>query len=204
MGFKNWLLESQEFEKIHKILLKDCSYYFSLLEKYRILARIFRGVWESYNPMKKLKVEKNRIPRNTNLVLHKILDEEFYKKFKWKPRSEGIFAQMGSSNGIEQYGNIHYLFPVGKFSVLGSPKIEDLFLYLQDEGFKVNKLDKIDEKTAEKYREFIKDQIILMYITDFKRLYYSNTEISINCNEYYLVNESIIKDNYFKIFNQDV
>ena len=201
MNFYKYINEAKSFDKIFSILQKDCSYYFNLLKKLRLDGRIFRATKDNISDIKKFQTLTNRQPRDMNPVIHALLDKEFYKKFGWYPRSQGVFAQMGHANDIEIYGKIYYIFPIGKFSILGAENIKDLFMYLQDDWLLVTKQDYISDALIEKYREYIQDEIIPQYTTNYKKLYYSSSEISINCKEYYLVNEYLIRENYRTVFN---
>ena len=57
-------------------------------------------------------VRKDRKPMDTPEPIHKLLDKEFYDRFKIRPRSGSIFAIL--EDDVSFYGNPYYLFPVGR------------------------------------------------------------------------------------------
>jgi hypothetical protein len=73
----------------------------------------------------KKKTRKDRMPLSTPLNIHNMLDTLFVKRFGWKVRSEGVFTY-----GAEGYLYSHYLFPIGKFKFVYSPRVKDLWDYL--------------------------------------------------------------------------
>lgn len=77
--------------------------------------------------IKKFTTNKNRLPRNTNIELHELLNQGINAVFGVKLKSESVFAT-GSSKLADKYGkNVYLFFPVGKYEVYWSPSIEDLY-----------------------------------------------------------------------------
>ena len=73
----------------------------------------------------KKKTRKDRKPLSTPLNVHKMLDTLFVKRFGWKVRSQGVFTY-----GVEGFLYSHYMFPIGNFKFVYSPKVKDLWDYL--------------------------------------------------------------------------
>jgi hypothetical protein len=70
---------------------------------------------------------KNRLPRDTDWKIAKAVDELFFKKFHWRPRSEGVFVfpPNGPASGYGQ-GDPFSIFPIGDFDFVYSPDVMDL------------------------------------------------------------------------------
>lgn len=67
--------------------------------------------------------------------LQKIFDEFFYKKFRWKPRSEGVFT-IGDIKSIRGVYGIPYIFvPIGEYKYLWSPDVDDLYEEIDYEDY---------------------------------------------------------------------
>jgi len=72
-------------------------------------------------------VRNDRNPTDTNYDLHLLYDKEFYKLFKVKSRSNAIFCT-GSYISAGGYGNnVYIIFPAGKYEVVWSDNIRDLY-----------------------------------------------------------------------------
>jgi hypothetical protein len=73
------------------------------------------------------KVRTDRKSTDMNYDLHKMYDDIFYKKFKIYARSNAIFCS-GSMIVAGGYGSTVYsIFPAGKYQVIWSDKIYDLY-----------------------------------------------------------------------------
>lgn len=75
------------------------------------------------------KVRTNRKPKDTPDDLHKTLDGKFQKKFGVKVRSSGLFCT-GRVALAAAYGHPFAVFPKGKYKVIWSPDVTDLWLQL--------------------------------------------------------------------------
>ena len=67
----------------------------------------------------------DRWPKDTQEYLHDLLNDAFYKKFKWKPRSQGVFASHYSV--ALGYGVPYVFFPVNGYKFIYSKTINDLY-----------------------------------------------------------------------------
>ncbi|WP_407308164.1 hypothetical protein [Acinetobacter sp.] len=70
-------------------------------------------------------VRKDRKPLDTHPELSSILDEIFQEKFGWKARSTGLFCK-AHWKGLNEFGDVHKIYPLGLFSFLYSPAVPDL------------------------------------------------------------------------------
>ena len=115
---------------IYPMLVKDCKgFIVELLKSQR--ASGFRWFWrgtdKQITEIGKVPTRKNRKPKDMPVKLHELIDFMFYKKFRWSPRSEGVFTnpQPGS---VQPYGQYAYaFFPIGKYRYVWSSRVEDLF-----------------------------------------------------------------------------
>ena len=69
---------------------------------------------------------KWRRPTDTNPKIHGALDGALEREFGHKYRSEGIFGS-GAKKMASGYGTPYLFFPIGSFSYVWSPKIEDAY-----------------------------------------------------------------------------
>ena len=67
----------------------------------------------------------DRWPKDTQEYLHDLLNDAFYKKFKWKPRSQGVFASHYSV--ALGYGVPYVFFPVNGYKYVWSMRVDDLY-----------------------------------------------------------------------------
>lgn len=111
------------------LVSRECSDIISLLKKSRNL--LWRGMSTSekreIGPHTYRVIPRNyRQPKDTNEYSSQLIDDFFYKKFKWKPRSEGVFATPSPATAASY--NTHHLFlPANGFKYLWSPQYADLY-----------------------------------------------------------------------------
>lgn len=135
MKFKNYLLfENMESSRIPDIIMKDCKLFIDELKKTRKDDFIYRGTKKGVFNLKKIKPRKNRKPMDMPEVLHNLFDNLFYKEFKWKSRSEGVFVASDPSI-LGPYGTPYLFFPIGKYKYVWSPSIEDLFCEIENSDY---------------------------------------------------------------------
>lgn len=100
----------------------------------------FQGMWSAVDVPTEVfikSVRKDRKPRNTNTELSRRIDNWFRRKFDWAPRAEGVFV-FGEEGrfSTSAYGvNQCVVFPVGKFSYVWSPKVDDLYTEIPSKIF---------------------------------------------------------------------
>lgn len=114
-----------------ELIKKQCS---QIIKEYDRAGRVlFRGtnstrlkdIDETGNIFKVYPREDRR-PKDTPLFMQEKLDDLFFKVFKWKPRSQGVFAV--ANYGIaHSYGNAYAFFPVNGYKYVWSMRIDDLY-----------------------------------------------------------------------------
>jgi hypothetical protein len=180
MKFYNFLNENydeDEARKILKILLKDCKPYIDILKKFNFAEYFLTGRRKplASDPIIKRKVRKNRDALDTPDVIHKWVDNWFYKKFGIKARSQTVFCTSSYGQAMN-YGSVYFLFPIGKFEVIWSKKHQDLFRrsYM--------------DKGLEDYQEYFMDDFANTYVKGNPiDALNSGNEIMLYCKEYYLM-----------------
>ena len=79
------------------------------------------------DPIIKKNIRTNRKPSDMDMDLYNYYDKTFYKKFGIKGRSGSLFCS-GDSHMAGGYGDTNYIvFPVGKYEILWSDEIRDLY-----------------------------------------------------------------------------
>jgi hypothetical protein len=144
---------------------------------------------------------KNRKPKDTSEITHKVLDKLFYEKFGWRARSEGLFCIGGRSGTY--YGNNRYIiFPKNGFKYVYSDNIDDLYAYMGDEieyaSFDRDNISKPED--TETMRKIINKKYTDKNLLDFLiKGTNSYQEIMIKCDKYYMLN--ITDDKNIDLFN---
>lgn len=139
------------------------------------------------------KVRLDRIPKDMPRDIHLELDRAFYNEFGVKVRSNSIFA-IGLSAPANDYGPACRIWPAGKYRVIWSPEIDDLYEWLTDEYIRDKK--KIDY-----------DALMRMYTEgDLCGAILSGREIMIHAEKYFFVNDRYLKytkddieDRFYKV-----
>jgi len=151
---------------------KNCKPYFD--DFYSIWkGEFFISGRKSNEVFTKKKVRKDRKPKDTPMEIHEWIDEWFYKKFGIKARSNSIFCSFNEKIS-KDYGNPYYIIPIGKYSTIASPTIEDLFDVMENDWGDVNSLD------------YIKDELEKGNYQKNKNVNNDITEYMLHCNEYYM------------------
>lgn len=125
-------------------------------------------------------VRKDRDTMNMSGRLHKEIDQYFFDKFGIRGRSNAIFCS-GEEYDVELYGPAHIIFPVGRYKILWSPEVKDLYIKIH--------LNTMYETLAT-YK-----------IGDIKEAIRSGNEIMIHCKSYIAFDSNVYKHkikNYFK------
>jgi len=143
MKLQRYLVESDERilrygPLIWRELKKNCKPFLKELKKTGLAGRnwIWRGADKGISTTpgyREIKPRGNRRPKDMPGPLHNKLDDEFYSKFGWHARSQGVFATSKSSTA-SSYGSAYIFFPTGHYEYIWSTQIEDLFSFAEREG----------------------------------------------------------------------
>ena len=170
-------------EEVAKILKKECKPF--LRETKSAKDFMWRGlqVGLQVSDIEKKVVRRGRLPSDTPMWLHKLLDELFEDNFGWKSRSNSAFAT-GFRQQSMKYGMPFLFFPIGKYNYVWSPDIEDLYEHLNIRKFR-------EELTPEQItEEWLEENIISEYIEkDLVKVVKKQlrNEVMFNCKKYYLL-----------------
>lgn len=133
MRLKQYINESEElsFEEAMEKIETHCIPYLkelknvnkALLSGRRKKSSIFKG-----------KVRKNRKPVDTPMELHNYIDDYFKSSLGVEPRSNSLFANF-SAFTTSNYGDVYFIFPVGRYKIVFNPDVLDLFNEIVDSDF---------------------------------------------------------------------
>lgn len=192
-------------------IINDCQPYLKIITKEsNRLPLLYSGRKRDTDWFEQTLISE-RTPKDMAVAIHKDLDDEFLKQHGWRARSNVLFCT-GDPLVTTEYGKEYMIFPKGNFKFLWSPKIVDLFIYMQramrellvtrlPKGYE-NKLlyyfydklmkkmgDDFDESLVRKeYDKFITDLVGGYKSTDLPTALDSRHEIMVNCKSYYAVN----------------
>lgn len=138
------IYKHSDFQKIWKILERDCDKFLKELESSGS-DLLFRGVRQldsnvSYG-MDKRSVRKDRSPKDMLSSVQNIFDSKFYEKFGYKLRSTGVFttkdpiqAETYSSHSkVKKRKEPFLFFPKGDYRYFWNPNVDDLYTKIEDE-----------------------------------------------------------------------
>jgi hypothetical protein len=184
MKFLNYLNESDSVDFIKK----KCRV---LLGIYTDNGKYFYRGTRNTERMKLIVPRQDRIPMNMPKNVHAFLDELFYDKFGWKPRSSGVFV---SSNEMEAkaYGSftknkVPIFLATDPFKVVWSPKVPDLFVYLHGYGIISG-----DGPLSEYQKKKIVDVVNTYIDRNIDEALKYDVEVMFKCNGYYLIDQDDI------------
>jgi hypothetical protein len=139
MKFKQYITESGELsvQEVLEQIYTDCKPYLKDLVRggfdyYRKNDNLLYSGRNTRADMFKKSVRTDRKPKDTSEDVQKFVDEAFKKKFGVKARSSSLFAT-GRVDTAQGYGNsVYTIFPIGKYKVIWSPNIMDLYNDVSD------------------------------------------------------------------------
>ncbi len=204
MKFKQYLIEStnkKPFSEIINAIWDDCQPFLKDIAK----SPGFRGMYSGRgnNNTKDFytgTVRTDRMARDSDPVVHKMLDKEYKKVFGWNARSNVIFTS-GDLHQAQDYGTVYLIFPIGRYKFIWNKFNEDLVDEIPEDS-----TDRATEKALNNLPEDASDDEIhtqaLKYLQDAVEFYVGRStdkdilqalerkhEIMVNCKEYYAVNE---------------
>lgn len=202
--FKEFILEATKPKDLLAILEKDCKPYLAAIRADG--GMFFRGIkgkppvaipatdgkWTE--DIFKVTPRKDRQPLDTSREAHDAFDKYFKRLFKFKARSEGVFCVGDNHQGIDHiqmYGTMYMIFPIGEFSCVWSPKIQDLYKeYTED--FIAHTSQK---PGSEYFEEDLEEWLYHMgYTTDVKGALHTKNEVMLKTKKYYAVSTNFYDD----------
>ena len=149
-------------------------------------------------------VRKNRKPQSTPSDIHEWIDDWFYEKFGVRARSNVVFGSFDKLVTVD-YGEPFIIFPIGKYMMLSSNKVSDLYLtlgkYLRKYNRKFNMFTYDDRIRAGDINVMeMKTRIIdFLNKSNYKKNILNLNEQMVICKKYYM-----IQINYQKELKEDL
>ncbi len=130
MKFTEYIEETSKYHlKLYGVvqaLNKDCKPIINELRKSGSQL-LWRGTSKSRTKsIIQVTPRQDRFPKDMPGFLHDALDDEFEKKFGWRPRSTGVFVT-SQQREARSYGDSYVFFPVGMYKYLYNQNVVDLF-----------------------------------------------------------------------------
>ncbi len=180
-------------------VLKECSEIVDIYKQ--IKSFLYRGSKHNFaQDITKITPRTDRRPLDSSVEVSRKLDDEFYKRFKWRPRSEGVFCTSTLSNA-HTYGDSYIFFPKNGFKFVWSRKFEDFYSNIYDAYYSeyyttvdINKFFTLEDK----YMDF--EKIVSEYTNrDIKDAIEIGHEMMFKCDYYYMADYT--ETNYLKLLN---
>jgi len=177
-------------DEIARIIRRDCAPFLAMIDNRAEQYRLWRGSERKFAFFTKQPCPKNRVPRDTDPLVSKIVDDWFLEKMGVRFRSNATFA-VGDVYVTENYGAPFSILPIGEFSFCWSQTVGDLTYDLLDEVG-------LDGSDPEAVRELM-DNAGHILNQDMKGAIESGHEIMIHCPAgfYTLKNEENEMSNNF-------
>lgn len=212
MRFNEYLKESNSFiGEIIKLIEKDCQPFLKNLKKISPIETLPMSGRKKVTPWFEGIVRKNRKPMDTPIEIQEVFDEEFYRKYKIKIRSNSLFLTT-DLKVTTTYGQSYYIFPIGNYKIDWNSKIIDFFEDIVDtfsnhpnDDYSIDfqaligeprhfnqvrneyrSIDSYIEHQEEKLKIIIDDYHYGEFTKKILGSSWSN-EIMLNCNKYYAV-----------------
>lgn len=188
--FKQFIAEEEKAEPLADLLERRCR---SFLNRSGQNGLLYRGV-NSFGNAEKLVVEqepgqnrwayimsvrKNRRPMTMDPKLSKVIDHWFEDRFGIRARSQALFCYgEGGAAAAEAYGHHKcVVFPIGSFTYVWSPGVDDLYYEVQADLKGVVDPTEIDRYLSQ-----------LGYtINDLDKAVMSDSEIMVDCDQFIAV-----------------
>jgi len=127
MNFYNYINETTRDEKLRDIISNKCRPFINDLKKCNTEDDFLYSGRNRNDNYFIGNVRKNRRPSATKRSTHELFDKTFYNVFGIKARSQTIFCDILAE--ARYYGlNQYCIFPIGKYEIIWSPTIRDLFV----------------------------------------------------------------------------
>jgi len=165
---------------------------------------LYRGIDQPWNtPAKKLLLTKrvrldDRAPLGMSYQFQKGVNNYFEQEFGQPFRFSAL--GIGSRLATGTFGNAHWMFPIGDFTFLWSPRVKDLNRTMWD-----NSLIDHREENPKKVKRIIDEFWPKMdyRTTDLPAAIESRSEIMIRCQTYHALHYDIVTD-HLKLSVQDL
>jgi len=196
--FKQFVIEGDDARAKLEALGRECRNFIADLERPLHPDRMmFRGM-RTGGPIRKLEVKRDRRALSTPPRLHYIADDWFYDKFGRRARTESLFCT-GAKSQATYYGEVHAIFPVGRYKIIWSPLVKDLYLLAEQAFTEASKLvkRKYGAEDLASYQNKVMTRAGELLIHNLNNASYrggelipalrSHHEVMVSCDEYYAI-----------------
>ena len=169
--------ESENIDEIAAIIRRDCKAFLKEIGPGNFLYRGHRYI-HTNQILKTVIPRTDRTPSDVPIDWHRWINKFLYKKFGWKPRSEGVFTT-SSLIVAGKYGNQRMFFPIGDYKYVYNKLIRDLWVDIASEySFSDFKNEKLLNKSLMR---------IFNKYTDKRLKGAKDIEVIFKCKKYYLI-----------------
>jgi len=187
------LIELDQAPKNWQLIKRDCQPYLRSVDDPLMLFRGMDYKDDAGFVRKKARLD-DRMPSAMGMTAHNVINDYFTERFG-EPFRNSVFC-VSNPNLASSFGEVYNVFPIGEFTSLWSPKVEDLNykmpLWIRDLMKGTDEyMDKVGDlwETLDSYR----------YRTDdLNSAAAFGHEIMIRCKEYYAIPKAHIYPAMFK------
>jgi hypothetical protein len=191
-------------QNLAQVILRDCKPYLQMMNYGAVTSTnwgktftwLYRGMeaayatsrpWENY--IEPISVRTDRRPRDTNQILHQIIDDWQAENLGFRGRTAGLFVS-GSMSTSGDYGLPYVVFPIGQFNYYWAERVRDMATSAGEcagSAWKTPDPELIPEITQEIQNmlakaEWHKNEGMQLYLNTYRR-----NEMVLDCKQFYIV-----------------
>jgi len=185
------LIESTSGDELTQILQRDCQPFLRAINNSVHNLRMYRGMFERVESYTKKRVRLNdRDPMSTDKTKHVRINDYFTRTFG-EPFRNALFVS-GDEKQAGSYGKTSIIFPIGDFTFLWAPEVNDMAIKLAGrwpmvQGYEIPPKQEQADALLSRYN----------YTTvDLVGAIMSGQEIMIRCKEYYAIEPRLFSDTF--------
>lgn len=194
---------AQERDKIFNNIRKNCS---QILDIYKTTINrsalkgglLYRGLKKKVKmgEVKTGRLEKGRIPKDTPVVVHNWLNEQFKKRFGWSVRDGvPVTTAYGQAQG---YGEVYIFFPFNGFKYVYSDEVLDLYTDLPGIAdadpwtFDLHEWQLMYKDEIDEIIDSYTNKGLEKLLSKNSSIFGSSKEIMFNTSKYYLMSYTMV------------
>lgn len=188
MRFEKYLIEEiDKPEELVKLITTKCKPWLSLIKPIINTDKFFaRQTVKPVNDFEILIPRKDRRPKDTPKEVSKLIDDAFYRKFQWKPRSEGVFATPVLQKEHRLMTRSYFFYPIGAFKYVWASNVDDLYMHV-DIPYGPGAAKREAEKFLNNHlASYTNKNLLDVFTSKWVRTYYN--EVMFKCSSYILIN----------------
>lgn len=153
MKFYNYLREQEDYREYFDEIEKNCQIFLNDLKKIGDPDSLLYSGRKSSEPFIYKKTRKDRKPRDIPREFHNWLNKWFEWKFGVKARSQTVFTTPDKDDA-DSFGDPFIIFPIGKYKLIWSEEVGDLYLTVVDDKSLFEQIMKMDFKDIKPNKEY--------------------------------------------------